>query len=378
MNILKVCITGASGRIAYSLFPGLLDGSMFGDAKIQLHLLDIEGQETRLEGIKMELLDSTFENLYDVICSVDVKEAMTDIDYAILLGGYPRKKGMERKDLIEMNVKNMIPQALALDQYAKKDVKVIVVANPANTNCLVALSVATTLNPSNFSCLTRLDHERLRSMISLKTKVPVKEVKGICIFGNHSSTQVPALGKWEERSEIDPLWVINELTPAIQQRGAKVIDYLGASSSMSAAAAICKHIKSIIPSSSSSSSALSTSPLDDVFSMGILSDGHTSLNINDDQKNATKTIDTGNNDTIDIPVPKGLMFSFPCRQSTNGQVVVASDFPIPTTSSWIKQIEATVLELEEEALIARQILNKMEICLRSDCGLIDVQIQSNL
>ncbi len=375
MNVLKICITGASGRIAYSLFPGLLDGSIFGDTKIQLHLLDIEGQEARLKGIKMELMDSTFENLHDVICSVDVKEAMNDIDYAILLGGYPRKKGMERKDLIEMNVKNMIPQAIALDQYAKKNVKIIVVANPANTNCLVALSVATTLNPLNFSCLTRLDHERLRSMIASKTKLSVKDINGICIFGNHSSTQVPALGRWDDHPEIDPTWVSDELTPALQQRGAKVIDYLGASSSMSAAAAICKHIKSIVPTQSSSSSS-SSSSFDDVFSMGILSDGHTY--INDDQKNAANAAKSNPNHMINLHIPKGLIFSFPCRKLSNGKVTVVSDFPIPTSISWMKKIECTVQELEEEAFIAKQILNKMGICVRPDCGLTDVQVQSNL
>lgn len=199
---LTVVITGAAGRIAYSLIPQILNGNVFGSqTMISLRLLDVPFAETMLHGVELEIKDSCFDLLYDLVATISPEEAFVGADIAILLGGFPRAPGMERRDLIEKNAAGMRDQAIALDTYASKDCKVLVVANPANTNCLVAIKTCKTIPPENFTCLTRLDHERLRGLAAEKvnmylegtgwrSKIASADVTNVAIFGNHSSTQV--------------------------------------------------------------------------------------------------------------------------------------------------------------------------------------------
>jgi malate/lactate dehydrogenase len=197
MVVLTVLVTGAAGRIAYSLIPFLLNGSIFGSQKIILKLYDI--LEEKLQGIKMEIDDSNFLYLEKVVASTNTNEAFSDVEVAILIGGYPRLPGMERKDLIIKNAESIRSQAQLLNTYGRKDAKVLVVANPANTNCFVALKSAPNIPAQNFSCLTRLDEERLKSFVAdiVSTKLGRKifsyNVHDVYIFGNHSTTQVAVI-----------------------------------------------------------------------------------------------------------------------------------------------------------------------------------------
>jgi malate dehydrogenase len=199
---LTVVITGAAGRIAYSLIPLVLNGSVFGPrTRISLRLLDVEFAETILHGVELEVKDSCYALLDDLIATTSPEQAFAGADIAVLLGGFPRAPGMERRDLIEKNAAGMRDQATALDSYASKDCKVLVVANPANTNCLVCIKTCKTIPAENFTCLTRLDQERLRGLscekvnsylegTGWKTRISPSDVREVAIFGNHSSTQV--------------------------------------------------------------------------------------------------------------------------------------------------------------------------------------------
>ena len=198
-----VAVTGAAGRIGYSLVPLICDGSIFGkDQRIVLRLIDMEMALNRLEGLKMEIQDAAYELLQEVWIGTSAEEGFAGANVAVLLGGFPRLPGMERKDLITKNAEGMRDQARALDACADRDVKVLVVANPANTNALVAMKSAPSIPAKNFTCLTRLDQERLRGFIVAKVnqveemagnnvKVRPSDVNQIVIFGNHSTTQVP-------------------------------------------------------------------------------------------------------------------------------------------------------------------------------------------
>ena len=356
---LNVCVTGAAGRISYSLIPLLLDGSVFGPFKrINLRLLDIEVMVEKLQGLKMEICDCSYSLIDDVIVTTDPVTAFQDADVAILLGGFPRLKGMERKDLIEKNVSTIVPQALALNQYAKPACRVIVVANPANTNCLVALSVAENIPSENFSCLTRLDQERLRGMVAAQVGLTnpglsPRDVKSIAIFGNHSATQVPVIsagyidkdGKQTSLNDlVEDSWATGSLIPTVQQRGAEVIKFLGASSALSAANGVGRHVRSIMEGIVDGLS-LSSETIKDPFSMGILSRGH-------------------------YNIPEGIVFSFPCyRDDSSGELRVNEDMVLPTSSNFSNMMRATVTELQEEAAQALAILRKLDVSIRADAGL---------
>nr|KAF6308179.1 malate dehydrogenase 1 [Myotis myotis] len=188
----RVLVTGAAGQIAYSLLYSIGNGSVFGkDQPIILVLLDITPMMGVLDGVLMELQDCALPLLKDVIATDKEEVAFKDLDVAILVGSMPRRDGMERKDLLKANVKIFKSQGAALDKYAKKSVKVIVVGNPANTNCLTASKSAPSIPKENFSCLTRLDHNRAKAQIALKLGVTSEDVKNVIIWGNHSSTQYP-------------------------------------------------------------------------------------------------------------------------------------------------------------------------------------------
>uniref|UniRef100_A0A8C7LP27 Malate dehydrogenase, cytoplasmic n=2 Tax=Oncorhynchus mykiss TaxID=8022 RepID=A0A8C7LP27_ONCMY len=252
----RVLVTGAAGQIAYSLLFGIAKGDVFGkDQPITLILLDITPMLPVLDGVVMELQDCALPLLREVIPTDKEEVAFKDLDAAILVGSMPRREGMERKDLLKANVAIFKSQGAALEKYAKKTVKVLVVGNPANTNCLIAAKSAPSIPKENFSCLTRLDHNRARSQVAMRCGVPATQVKNVIIWGNHSSTQYPDVHHCKVNmagSDLacfdavkDDDWLKGAFISTVQQRGAAVIAARKLSSAMSAAKAICDHMRDI-------------------------------------------------------------------------------------------------------------------------------------
>lgn len=229
----RVAVTGAAGQIGYSLLFRIAAGEMLGkDQPIILQLLEIPQALRALEGVIMELEDCAFPLLQGLVATDDPKVAFKDADYALLVGAAPRKAGMERRDLLEMNGKIFTEQGRALAEVAKRDVKVLVVGNPANTNALIAYKNAPGLNPRNFTAMTRLDHNRAKAQLAKKTGVPVDRIRRIAVWGNHSSTMFPDLFHAEvegqpalERVEME--WYEKEFIPTVAQRGAAIIQARG-------------------------------------------------------------------------------------------------------------------------------------------------------
>jgi len=251
---IRVVVTGAAGQIAYSLLYSIAKGDVFGkDQPIILVLLDIAPMLPVLAGVVMELQDCALPLLREVIPTDTTEVGFKDIDAAILVGSMPRKEGMERKDLLKANVAIFRAQGEALDKYAKKTVKVLVVGNPANTNCLICSKKAPSIPKENFSCLTRLDHNRAASQVAIRCGVPADDVKNVIIWGNHSSTQYPDVHHAKvntKGSELpaydavnDDAWLKGDFISTVQLRGAAVIKARKLSSAMSAAKAICDHMK---------------------------------------------------------------------------------------------------------------------------------------
>ena len=215
---MKILVTGGAGQIAYSLIPLLLTGSIFGKIKIDLILLDIEMCMEKLQGVKMEIEDSNFEYLNSLIVTSDLSTAFSNIDLAILLGGFPRLPGMERKDLLEKNFNIFKTQGEALNNYANKNVKVLVVANPVNTNCWIANKYSPNIPSENFTSYSYLDQERLAFLLKNKYNKSYDNIKNIIIWGNHSSTMVPDISNYNTELHLDE----NDIS-TIQNRGAAVI-----------------------------------------------------------------------------------------------------------------------------------------------------------
>mmetsp|Transcript_24977 Transcript_24977/g.59604 ORF Transcript_24977/g.59604 Transcript_24977/m.59604 type:complete len:332 (-) Transcript_24977:222-1217(-) len=248
---IRVCVTGAAGQIGYALLPHICSGKTFGpDQPVILHLLDlnIEGVQTALNGVKMEIEDATYPLVKGVVGTGDAKEAFTGADAVIMLGAFPRKDGMERKDLLAKNCGIFKEQGEYLNTVASKTVKVLVVGNPANTNCLTAMTCATNIPKENFSALTRLDHNRAFAQLAIKASVPLEEVSGPIIWGNHSATQYPDIshatisGKPAKEVINDNDWYTGTFIPCIQKRGAAIIAARKLSSALSAAQAISDHM----------------------------------------------------------------------------------------------------------------------------------------
>merc|ERR1711892_105619 len=267
---IKVVVTGAAGQIAYSLLYQIASGYVFGENQpVSLSLLDIGPMMTVLNGVVMELQDSALPLLKDVVATDNAAVAFKDIDAAFLVGAMPRKEGMERKDLLAANVKIFKVQGQALEKYAKKSAKILVVGNPANTNALICSHYAPSIPKENFSAMTRLDQNRAAAQLALKAGCKVQDVKKMTIWGNHSSTQFPDA----EQAEIcgqpavsvinDSAWLQNEFIPTVQKRGGAVIAARKLSSAMSAAKAACDHMKSLFQGT----------PTGDWVSMGVFSDG---------------------------------------------------------------------------------------------------------
>jgi len=277
---LRVVITGAAGQIAYSLIYQVASGYVFGpDQPLALHLLDIAPMMGVLNGVVMEIQDCAMPLVRETIATDDPNVAFKDIDAAFLVGAMPRKEGMERKDLLAANVKIFKVQGEALDKFAKKSVKVLVVGNPANTNALICSHYAPSIPKENFSAMTRLDQNRAAAQLANKLGQPISAIKKVTIWGNHSSTQFPDAGQATCNGQavaLDQAWLETEFVPTVQKRGAAVIAARKLSSAMSAAKAASDHMKSWFGST----------PAEDWVSMGVFSDG---------------SYDT----------PEGVMFSFP-------------------------------------------------------------------
>jgi malate dehydrogenase len=265
----RVAVTGAAGQIGYALLFRIAAGDMLGkDQPVILHLLEITPALDALKGVVMELNDCAFPLLHDVVATDDLNVAFKDVDYALLVGARPRGPGMERKDLLEANGAIFGPQGKALNDHAKRDVKVLVVGNPANTNSLIAQQNAPDLDPKCFTAMVRLDHNRALSQLAEKTGKHSTDVKKMIIWGNHSSTQYPdiyhaTVDGTPATELVDQGWYESDFIPTVQQRGAAIIKARGASSAASAASAAIDHMRTW---------ALGTDEGDWV-SMGIPSDG---------------------------------------------------------------------------------------------------------
>jgi len=279
---IRVAVTGAAGQIAYSLLYQISSGYVFGpNQPLILHLLDITPMMGVLNGVVMEISDCAMPLVESVVATDDPNVAFKDIDAAFLVGAMPRKEGMERKDLLAANVKIFKVQGQALDQHAKKSVKVLVVGNPANTNALICSHYAPSIPKENFSAMTRLDQNRAAAQLAEKTGSAISDVRKVTIWGNHSSTQFPDMSQATVKgaaatSLVDANWNQEVFVPTVQKRGAAVIAARKLSSAMSAAKAACDHMKSWF----------SSTPDDDWVSMGVFSDGS-------------------------YGTPEGVMFSFP-------------------------------------------------------------------
>ena len=312
----RVTVTGAAGQIGYALLFRIAAGNMLGDDQpVILQLLDIAPAMEALNGVKMELDDCAFPLLADIICTDDPNVAFRDADYALLVGARPRGPGMERKDLLEANAAIFSVQGKAINDSASKNIKVLVVGNPANTNALIAQRNAPDINPRNFTAMTRLDHNRAMSQIARKTGKTVNDVTNMTIWGNHSATQYPDLFNAEVSGEkaislIDQNWYESDFIPTVQQRGAAIIKARGASSAASAANAAIDHMRSW---------ALGTEG-NDWVSMGVYSDGS-------------------------YDIAKGLIYSFPCR-CKNGDWEIVQGVAVGDFSR--QKMQATETELAEE------------------------------
>ncbi|RBP49227.1 malate dehydrogenase [Arenicella xantha] len=245
----RVTVTGAAGQISYALLFRIASGSMLGpDQPVILQLLEITPAMGALEGVVMELNDCAFPLLHDVVISDDPEVAFKDTDYALLVGARPRGPGMERKDLLEANAAIFSTQGKAINKVASRDIKVLVVGNPANTNALIAASNAPDLDAGQFTAMTRLDHNRALSQLAEKTGSHTTDIKRMTIWGNHSNTQYPDISNATVKGEaaaamVDQAWLEENFIPTVQERGAAIIKARGASSAASAAAAATDHMR---------------------------------------------------------------------------------------------------------------------------------------
>jgi len=322
---IRVLVSGAAGQIAYSLLYSIAKGDVFGkEQPVVLVLLDIPPMMTVLDGVVMELQDCALPLLTGVVATSDQDAAFKDLDVALLVGAMPRKEGMERKDLLAANVKIFKSQGQALDKFAKKSVKVLVVGNPANTNALICQKCAPSIPAQNFSALTRLDQNRAQAQVAAKLSVAVESVQNVVIWGNHSSTQYPdprnaTVTINNEKKSVyeavkDDNWLHNEFIKTVQQRGAAVIKARKLSSAMSAAKAIGDHMRDWWCGTG-----------ERIVSMGVISDG-----------------------TYDIP--EGLIFSVPLQIGADKNWTVVKGLEINDFAR--SMLEITIKELTEEREIA--------------------------
>jgi malate dehydrogenase len=324
---IRVAVTGAAGQIGYSLLFRIASGAMFGPQQpVILHLLEIEPALPALGGVVMELDDCAFPLLKGIVPTASLDEGFRGVNWALLVGSVPRKAGMERKDLLGINGKIFIGQGQAIQKNAAPDVRVLVVGNPCNTNCLIAMNNAPGVPKDRFHAMTRLDENRAKSQLARKAGADVTAVSNVAIWGNHSSTQYPDFynakigGQAATQVIRDEVWLKGEFIASVQQRGAAIIKARGASSAASAANAVVDTVRSIIE----------PTPAGDWHSVCLCSDG--SYNIE-----------------------KGLITSFPLR-SDGKKLEVVQGLPVNEFSR--AKIDATIGELKEEKSLVSELLPK--------------------
>ena len=248
---IRVAVTGAAGNIGYALLFRIASGAMFGpDQPVALNLVEIEPGMSALKGVAMELDDCAFPLLTEIVQTCDLSVGFKDIDWALLVGSVPRKQGMERADLLGINGKVFVGQGKAINDNAKPSVRVVVVGNPCNTNCLIAMKSAPNIPNEQFFAMTRLDENRAKTQLAQKAGVPVHEVSELCVWGNHSPTMFPdfyntKIGRSKATDVIDEAWLKNTFVPTVGQRGKAIIDARGASSAASAANAVVDTVRDL-------------------------------------------------------------------------------------------------------------------------------------
>jgi len=325
----RVAVTGAAGQIGYSLLFRIAGGEMLGaDQPVILQMLEIPDEKAQkaLKGVMMELDDCAFPLLHGMVAASDPMVAFKDVNVALLVGARPRGPGMERKDLLEANGKIFGPQGRALDKVASRDVRVLVVGNPANTNCLIAMKNAPSLKPAQFTGMMRLDHNRAVSQIAQKINKRTDSIKKVIVWGNHSATQYPDVFQAEvDGKKVWPMindqaWLEGQFIPTVQKRGAAIIEARGLSSAASAAnAAIC-HVRDWVHGT----------PQGDWVTMGVPSDGS-------------------------YGIPEGVIFGYPvtCK---GGRYEVVKGIEISEFSR--KRMDATLKELHEERDGVKELLGR--------------------
>lgn len=318
---LNVVVTGAAGNIAYAILFMIGHGEMAGDRKINLRLLDIPPMAEALKGVEMEIRDCAFDVFSSILCTTDYKEAFTGCDVALLIGAKPRGKGMVRADLLKANAKIFEGQGKALDQYASRDCKIVVVGNPCNTNALICMTNAPSLPKKNFTAMTRLDQNRAKAQLSVKSAADISTIRNIGIFGNHSKTMFPdvasaTIGSASVTSAVnDETWLKGDFIKNVQNRGAEIIGARGKSSAASAAKAAVDHMRDWL---------LGT-PAGSVSNMAVVSDGNP------------------------YGVPSGLIYSFPCV-CKNGEWEIVKGLPLDAYAK--EKMGITTKELLDEKAAA--------------------------
>jgi malate dehydrogenase len=320
----RVTITGAAGQIGYQLAFRIASGQMLGtDQPVILQLLEIPPALPALQGVVMELDDCAFTTLAGVVATDDPDIAFKDSDFALLVGARPRGPGMERKDLLEANAQIFSVQGKAINDHASRDIRVLVVGNPANTNALIASSNAPDISPRNFTAMTRLDHNRASAQLARKTGKDVSAVSRLTIWGNHSATQYPdihhaTVDGTDALSLVDQDWLANEFIPGVQQRGAAIIKARGASSAASAASAAIDHMHD--------------------WALGTGGDGWVSMAIPADGS---------------YGIEPGIVYSYPVR-CRDGSYEIVQDLSINDFSR--SRMDATETELREERAAIESLL----------------------
>src|SRR4051812_17213319 len=324
---IRVAVTGAAGQIGYSLIFRIASGAMFGpEQPVILHLIEIEPALKVLNGVVMELDDCAFPLLKGVVATANLDEGFRGVNWSLLVGSVPRKQGMERKDLLGINGKIFIGQGKAIEKNAASDARVLVVGNPCNTNCLIALNNAPGIPRERWFAMTMLDQNRARTQLAQKAKVDVTQVSNIAIWGNHSSTMYPDFynarisGRAATEVIKDEAWFKDTFIPTVQKRGAAIIEARGLSSAASAANAVVDTVRNL------------TNPThpDDSFSVAICSDGS-------------------------YGIEKGLMFSYPIRSNGSKWEIVQN---VPVNEFSRSKITATENELKEEKSLVSELLPK--------------------
>src|SRR5947207_11040739 len=325
-NAIRVAVTGAAGQVAYAMLGRLAGGEVFGPkTKVILQLLEIPQALATLEGVAMELDDCSFPTLAGIEVTDDPNKAFKGVSWALLVGSFPRKQGMERKDLLGINGKIFVGQGKALAANAAKDVRILIVGNPCNTNCLVAYNNGRDIPAERWTAMTRLDHNRARAALAKKAGVANEDVTQVTIWGNHSNTQYPdftnARIKGKPATEVitDRNWLETVFVPQCQNRGAAVIKARGSSSALSAANGALDHVKSLLQST----------PANDWVSAAVVSKG-------------------------EYGVPKGLVFSYPCRSDGKGNLTVVEGVKLDAYGQ--QKFQATLKELEEEREAVKDLL----------------------